>query len=747
MKKRIISIISCFTLLFSLTACGEKIPLAKAFDKAVQTAIPENTLMIQNSNYKLELNKETLGVVLTDLSTGLTWGTSPVGTGDAEVDELGMPIKKHPLTNSVLSVTYLDYETNTENEILSYNGAVNNGRVRCAIGKNSILVEFYFDTPGFMIPVEYILEESSVKIQINPSLIQEGENQILKVAVAPFWCSVENNSEDTYLFVPSGSGALVDASVRSQQGSTYTSQVYGEDLTIKKGTQTTLKESVRLPVYGVRHNSNQASFAIIDGGSDSAAITVRAGSTALGYTTVYGVFQIRGYTDHIAQMFAKQTTETKVYTRYMISTPLSISFFPLIGENANYSGMAGLYKNYLKETENMTEVKEEKNINLTVLGGTLITESVLGIPKTTLYSATTLKEATKIVEDLHRTLGISFNVNLKGYGTSGVNIGKIAGGYKIGSTLGTQKDLSKLKNITESQGSALFMDFELNRFSKSGGGVSTIGDACYNAGEQKAVQYLYNVAVGKQEDKTRHYILTPYKLESISEKLLKKTKSFALDGLSLESLSSLSYSDYFNEEDTAYYSKSEFSDTALKVFKNIASTGRQIMSSKANVYAAVMSDVVINAPSDSDNDAIFKCDVPFYQMVFKGYIPLATESINFAESPEKLVLKAIEGGMSLGFTVAENWDNKLIDADYPLFYNSLYEDVKGIITSSYEEMKDYYSLIGGAEILSHTVLDNGLRQTVFSNGVTVYVNLNDSATTSPAGEISPLDYLVLEKAE
>ena len=62
-----------------------------------------------------------------------------------------------------------------------------------------------------------------------------------------------------------------------------------------------------------------------------------------------------------------------------------------------------------------------------------------------------------------------------------------------------------------------------------------------------------------------------------------------------------------------------------------------------------------------------------------------------------------------------------------------------------EKLSDYYSKVNGKKIASHTVLEGGLRETVFENGVCVYVNYTDKAIASPAGEVAPYDYLITEK--
>ena len=117
------------------------------------------------------------------------------------------------------------------------------------------------------------------------------------------------------------------------------------------------------------------------------------------------------------------------------------------------------------------------------------------------------------------------------------------------------------------------------------------------------------------------------------------------------------------------------------------------MATKANDYAAAISDIITDIPTSSTGSYIFDYDIPFYALVFKGYIPITTESINLSSNSNELLLKAVESGCGLNYTVTQRWDNSLIDANYPYFYNSVYENVKDRIISDYSKLSDYYDKI------------------------------------------------------
>ena len=133
-------------------------------------------------------------------------------------------------------------------------------------------------------------------------------------------------------------------------------------------------------------------------------------------------------------------------------------------------------------------------------------------------------------------------------------------------------------------------------------------------------------------------------------------------------------------------------------------------------------------------------------MVFKGHVPLAGESVNLAEDPQRTILQAVESGSGLHYTVIHQYESVLLDAAYPVFYGSVFSDISEQIAEQTQALREYYERTANAEILNHRILKNGLRMTTFSNGVTVYVNYGDQALTSPAGEVNPLGFRMEGKA-
>lgn len=149
-----------------------------------------------------------------------------------------------------------------------------------------------------------------------------------------------------------------------------------------------------------RKNGETAVFAVIEQGAESAVINVTSGSEALGYSSVYASFVLHGYTNNIADLMPGERVKNVIYADGMITTPLSVAFYPLSGENADYSGMRALYRGLLEKSDNLGKTEKESPLNLNIIGGATVSKSFLGVPYKSLFAATDATEAEKIIKKL-----------------------------------------------------------------------------------------------------------------------------------------------------------------------------------------------------------------------------------------------------------------------------------------------------------------------------------------------------------
>ncbi len=747
MKKRILSVVLCLFLLLGLAACGEgdSNNVQKGFKAPKESVEPmDGEELYSNGKYKLEYVKDTISVRLVEIATGTTWEVCPKATGEGLVDDFGFPLGDHMFVRSAVEIGLMNPTVLGGGNNIGYSDldVKDNADSRVVVKKidKGVTIEYYFAGYKVMIPVDYVLEDDYISISVDCNNIQEEDLGVSYVSVAPFLNSVENDTEDSYLFLPSGSGALLNVNSYNNQGLKYEAFVYGDDLTMEDKYNPSEHESLRMPVYGYK-SGDKGGFAIIDNGAETAKMNSVIGSVAYRFSTVYPSFLLRGYTYHQARTF-KRTYYANVYPEKMLKGKFSIRFYPLSGDKANYTEMANIYRDYLIDEKGLEKTGEDKAMNFTFIGGTEITKSFLGIPYETVYATTTVDQANKIITDLDKTIN-DFSVKLKGFGDSGVDLGQIGGGYTVNGNIGSDSDLESLASLCSKNKIDLYFDYDLVRFNASGAGFSHSSDAVMNSGIIRAEQFIADKANRGNNEDQAYRLLRPVSFNDAVQQAVDQNKEWNFNGVSLETLTSIAYSDYSNPSDgTDFNSRYGYSDAVVEALKKVKNGKQKLMASDANDYAAIASNLVVDAPVTSDNGYAFYEDVPFYSMVFKGYVPMTCESINLAIDPQKIILGAVEGGVGLNYTIINTWDNVLIDAVYPYFFSTQYNDIKDDINANYKALASYYDSIKGAQMVSNTVISSGVHCTVFDNGVTVYVNYNDSAVSTPAGECAADSYII-----
>ena len=737
--KKFICIFLCAALLVGVLSMmgwttGE-IWSPEAFDEKVQSNYSKkDEVVASNDKYELVWRGSECTVDLIEKETGTRWGVTARDPEAPTVNpETNMPIKAMPELSSVVILETLDMENNQTSPIFSAVGAVKNGRVVTEKIENGIRIYFYFDAVEIRVAADFVLHEDRVTVTVDPKLLQENEKyRATSVKIAPYWCANQNDDSEAYLFYPSGSGAIVSNTTLSAAGISYESQVYGSDAAMLQDTQETTTKEVRLPVYGAV-NGNIGTVAIIEDNAESASIGAKVGSESLKFSGVYAKFDLRGHSTNAVQTMNNGSSRQEVYAVSPAEKPITIGFYPLKDEKASYSGMAETYRNYLKANGVLKEnVKEESPLNVTFIGGVMIDKSFLGVPYKDLVAATTIEKAQEILTELKDKTGSKISAKLLGFGSTGIEYGSYAGGITLHKNIGSKKQLSALADYSKNNNIDLYYDFDLVRLKNASQGFSTTFDVAYSSLLKITTVYKYNAASRSYEEETGYKLLKRELLDKGANKVLKKIKGWNLSGVSLESLSQIAYSDC-STETTEYMTKGNMAKDVNDIFAEFKKTYK-VASEDANAYAAAASNIIYSTPSASAQERIFRYDVPFYQMVFKGYVPMTTESINLASNPKKELLLAVEAGSGLNYTLISNYYNEFIDYHGYYFFGSQYSDISEGIIATANELKDYYAAINGAEIVSHTVLASGLRETVYSNGVKAYVNYTDNSIVTDSGK-------------
>lgn len=623
------------------------------------------------------------------------------------------------------SAFYLEYLSSRKlNTAYSYVAAYMNGDVIAEVIDSGVKVTFYMSELEISLPLEYRINGKNIEVSVDVKNIRENENLVYSVSVSPFMCSAKNNDKDSYIFVPSGSGSLMYVDDGGRNTRTFSEEVYGMDYATTVSEKLSNTENVAMPVFGAKYGE-KAVCGIITEGAEIARIDAEVGNIEYGYSSVYSTFQLREVNTLSVKDSQGNMSQVLVNTKGMVDLDKpTVTYTPLRGEKADYMGMAEVYKNYLSEKYNLK--KEEKNssdLYLQIFGGAEITTDFLGFSKRKLSVSTTFEEAKTIISDITKATNAKTTVQLKGYGHKGLDIDKIAGGVKFVKDFGNFDALNKWCDTNKVN---LFVDYNVVNYRNGGLGVSKYSSASKTANKLNAKQLFYSIENYKSDSPYSYFYLKRDMIPEILDRVVKYSNKKGLDGISLESLGNISYSNYNSQKN---YNKLGFSEIMANVADTVKKNGMQVMTEDSFDYAAVVSDHIISSVAkSSDYDGLDK-DIPFYQIVFKGIVPLAVSPINLAINPNRQFLKAMETGTPLSFSVCDEWNSDLTASEQSVFQFCLYDIWKEKIIELYNSSKDYITSVKNSEITEHSYISENVVKTVFSCGVTVYVNYSGESVT------------------
>ena len=562
MKIRFLSVLMCFLFCLSLVGCGSKSSNAKISPKSfgeVEKKNPASFTAAENEKYALKWDKENKRVAFFDKEKNINWSYVPSEAQKVKYDADGYEIMNHPQIVSPINITIFDKSKQVFDKIIGHNGSIKKSTFSIAKIDNGLSITFFFEKEQISITVDYILRKDSLLMKIDPAKIAEGESfQLTSISVAPFFCSVKNKTEDTYLLVPSGSGSLIYADEEKDDAIDISDEMYG--IGSREPSESAIKTitaNLTMPVYGAK-NGNKGILAIIEKASESTSIRINTGNKNIGYSAVYADFDVRSHTTLYKN---QEWGEVHKFSDEFTTNELAIGFYPLYDDASGYVGMANKYRDYLVGNGMKKANEDERMVNLEILGGTKTTVSVLGVPYDTIFPTTTIKQAEQMVSEIIKSTNQKPIVQLCGFGESGLDIGKIAGDFSINSKFGSEKELKKFAEYCSTEDVGLYFDYDALQYKENSSVASVKKDSALAVNDRNIrLNYFYSWcgtvdSTGKGWNNSSKFTLIKRSLiPTILDEIIENSNDNKLSGISLSTLGRIAYSDNSEQK---YYSKGQ----------------------------------------------------------------------------------------------------------------------------------------------------------------------------------------------
>lgn len=596
-------------------------------------------------------------------------------------------------------------------------GCVNKGTVGCKKIENGIRVNYNFENIEIIIPVEYKLVDGKLSAEIISSQIKEGKDaSLIQINLLPSF-GAASEKEKGYIMVPDGSGAIMYFNSDKTENK-YSAQIYGPEMSLNHDTfKTSVNEVLRLPVFGICRPGESAILGNITLGDGSSKIEAVIGNMTCGQNLCFSTMIYRTITsDKFENSKSSKIDIFRLSEQKYSLDKYIVNYSILNGEQSDYSTLASEYRDYLVNEKGLSKNDNADLINLDAYGALEVAANFLGFKYTKLKALTGYEDLITILDELKNSGINDVSYRYIGWQNDGIFNKKIANKNKLLSVLGGRSDWKKLQTyVNENKINAVY-DVDLIQYRKS-----FFNKAASTTFNKKAWQYQYGRSNYVQKLTVDSWLnLKPSLLPKNSNKYLNDL-SKSVENISLSTISNLIYSD-FKENKGTY--RSDFPNIATEVLKKYKNAGLSISGENANAYAFPYLNVIYKAPTSSSGYKIFDRDVPFYQMVLKGYISMTTNSYQANLRQDDEFLKAVETGSALLYNCMFDNSEDIRGLREESLYSSEYKLWKNFALEHYKKYSSLYNELRGKTIVRNYEVMENVMVTEFENGTKVYVNYN-----------------------
>lgn len=667
-------------------------------------------------------NEKYINIAVKNTQTGDIWFTNPVNAKDDPYVTGSLKLQQQ----AQVWVTYVDAKNQSANAN-SVVASVNRGTYEITKIENGVKVVYDFsrDKEGFKIPVEYtISDNNSFKAEIIVSEIEEYSTQrIMSISLIPHF-GAGSIEDEGYLFVPDGSGAIIEFNNNQGHRTEYSRPVYGRDQSVSMGVSYTVMQQQTLPVFGIVNND--AGFVAVIEGSDADVNATASSTKRSAHNYVYASFEMRkkdSYTMKEGNWDAKMLT--LIGQMPFNSANFSVEYFFLDEDDVSYSGMAREYREYLVDVYGFSKktFEEEMPLYMEVYGAVTKHGNFLGVPTKEVVAMTTYAELANMLKEAAEVGITNTVVDYVGWQKGGPNV-KVPTNLKYESKLGGKSGYQELLKVAEELNSTIFNRVEFVYVEEAGNGYTKSSLVAKSAGRTPIQKFIYSLGSGTKNTKatTTFYVSTRL-FDEILEKFSKNYTKLGLTNLSFESLGNTVYSDFRTKE---YYDINAQVEIISANIAELKEEGMSLLMNQPNEYAMVYADYLSNVASFSSQFLMTDYAVPFVQTVLHGWVSYSAPAISESGDIEEAFLKTIETGSSLMFIFTAKETSQLRDSGYNFLYASDYSIWLDTAAEMYKKVNEALGDLQDVEIQNHRRVQKEVFETVYADGTSIVVNYSDN---------------------
>ena len=541
-----------------------------------------------------------------------------------------------------------------------------------------------------------------------------------------FPCLVLKTGDDGYILYPDGSGAIYEIPEKPSMGNILTKDIYtvmDSTLDAQLANEEQGKKNVMLPVFGIR-NGDQSVFAIITEGQENMQVNLAPNGHM--YTDLNRVYATVKYRKSYQYTTTNdiEVTNTEEEKR---AGDVTLKYMFLSGEDATYSGMAQVYREWLIENGQLKQTID-KDDKIPFHIGFLATTTEQNLIAENEVVATKFSDMEQFFQRFREKGQTNFICSILGWQKGGYGI--YPAHLPVSGGAGGENGIRSLAQLLNEMGSPLYLYdnfIDVNEYASSGD-------------KKNAVYSIMNTPL--TDSASERYAISQALAFDDIVKQIDKMSDFGA-GLLFENYGNELYEDYNENSNLTRVQMREKMQEVLQYSNEhmpfTAVTG-------GNAYTLPYADFISELPISSSGHFLLDYDVPFYQMVVHGSIPYSSDLPgNMANSYNTEKLKWIEYGCVPYFLLTAEDAGRLENSYYNMVYSTGLDSWEDTISQMIEEYENGLSDLYAQKIVSHQYIDEDLRVVIYEDGTTVIINYGSGDREYEGQTVKGNDYVILAK--
>ncbi|MDK2886549.1 MAG: hypothetical protein PWP54_1107 [Thermosipho sp. (in: thermotogales)] len=708
-------------------------------DKDIQVVndlTTEGFRLIKESK-KLELwfDENTYSIRVKNKESGYIWGL--VDSKNLS----GMNKIWKGIASSLLTIEYFDKNA------LSYLLSISDQNVKKEFSyiEDGFKVKILYENLGITLELYVYLKDDHLEFYVPfESITETGEFKLASIYIAPFLGAVREDKKYGYIFIPDGPGALIRFSKASQASNIFEKRIYGKDYSIENLREVSdLKSSrpndflreeptIYMPVFGIVHGVNQnAIFGRVVSGSEYSSIVAYPSGVVSPFNWASVKFI---YRQKYLQPTSRSGSGIQVPQKKKNQFDAKFQVYFLNGKNANYVGMAKLYRTILVNEGILTRNENFGNIPLSLdFVASELEKKVLGfnVLKTTGY-----KYIEEAIEYFKKSGVNNLLVLIEGWqerGRSGNKISKFSFEKSVG---GKEELLGLYKKYNNENVKIVLVE-----------NVTKVTEQQININKEAGTNLSQSLIYEEKNNRDLWFYRSYYTNIKLASEYLKekasKLNKLGIANIAIKEYGIKLYGDLLvDKEIYRDQAKKLIQETISDISKNM-----NILFFKANDYLWKYADAIINIPMNN-SQYLFETDtVPFLQIVLSGYIDYYVPFMNDGFFSRLDVLKSIDFGAFPNFILTEI-DNYYLSKT-PLWYypSTKFEDWKDSILDIYFQINEALKHVRGYSINDRKVIAPGIVLVSYENNVSFLINYTKEPYEYNGLKIQPESWILINKGE